>query len=811
MPDPAKVLILGPGPAQIGEGGELDGAALEGARALREDGFEVVLVTSSAATVCSAPAAANRTYIEPLDVPTVRAIVDAERPAVVLPLFGAATLGLALDEALAVAGGEVGERPILGGASASALRAIASTDPEARRAAIAGETFATFEVVLLREPNRGDDGAARVIGVVESLGAPGAHPADVVCVTPPIAAMDTEIERAIRAAIDAVQPLELASVVTVEVAVRRGTDATETRAIAITPGASRTTAFVEASTGFPVARAIASLSVGRPARAEAHAARPFVRAPRFALDAFPAASAAPGPARKSVGEIIVPLEHADHLREHDAPFAAALGAAGSPLEARIRDAAARASTTPGAQAPERAARSVLVLGPGPTGIGHGPELAVSVAAALEAAASLGYEPVLLDASPEGLAVAAPSARRVHVGPLTVERVLDVYAREAAVGVIAQFGGEGALRLADDLAARGVRVLGGARGEPSARRTLAEPISLRSPGTPPPVRAVGLEVVAVADGTRAVIAGVVEHLEPPYVHRGDAAAILPCFTVPPDLVAAAEAAVRERAVRDGVIGVLAVYAIVTGTDVEIVEAAPRATAIVPFVSRATAFPVVEIATKVLLGKTLDELGVNDAWLPRFAAARERVFPYARLGVEMALGSEMHSIGESSGFAETPARAYGKALRGIGFDLHAPGHAKEASGRAVVLDMAERDRSASVELGRRLRSLGFDLLVIGELRAALRSARVAFVDLGDEDPAPAVAAIADGRAAFAVVTSEGDTERPHARAIRAACLTTRAPCFSTAALARLACAALEAHGESTSVDPPVALQDLYATTA
>jgi hypothetical protein len=94
-----RVLVIGPGPTVIGEGGELDAAASDAVRALRGRGHEVILVTSNPATVASDPTLADRTYLEPLDLGTLRAVIAAEKPALVLPLFGGAK---ALELALAL-------------------------------------------------------------------------------------------------------------------------------------------------------------------------------------------------------------------------------------------------------------------------------------------------------------------------------------------------------------------------------------------------------------------------------------------------------------------------------------------------------------------------------------------------------------------------------------------------------------------------------------------------------------------------------------------------------------------------------------
>jgi carbamoyl-phosphate synthase large subunit len=217
--------------------------------------------------------------------------------------------------------------------------------------------------------------------------------------------------------------------------------------------------------------------------------------------------------------------------------------------------------------------------------------------------------------------------------------------------------------------------------------------------------------------------------------------------------------------------------------------------------------VRIATKVMLGKTLDELGVTQPPLPRHVAARERVFPFEPLGVDPALGREMRSTGEVIGLDDTPARAYGKALRGIGVALQAPTDGSSTP-RGVLLSVTERDKTAAVDLARRFRAIGFEVHALGAVRAALTSARVPFEDAGGDggdDLARALEEIRAARIAFAVVTAKGDAEVARTRALRDATLAAHIPRFTTMRLALLGCSALEE-------DPTArvrALQDWYAS--
>jgi carbamoyl-phosphate synthase large subunit len=404
---------------------------------------------------------------------------------------------------------------------------------------------------------------------------------------------------------------------------------------------------------------------------------------------------------------------------------------------------------------------------------------------------LGYAPVFLDSSVESAAVAALVADHVHLDPVTLERVLAAHALDHAAGVIVQVGGDTALRLAAELAARGVQVFG--TSPASLARAIAAVDDAAQLDATALDEAIAVDVDAVCDGQRVVIAGVMEHLEPAFVHGGDAAAILPAFTLNPEIIVRIEDRVRAIALESGIIGLLGVRLAVVGHTIVVLEVEPRAGRTSAFVTRATGFQLVRIATKVMLGKTLDELGVTERPLPRHVAARERVFPFERLGVDPALGREMRSTGEVIGLDDTPARAYAKALRGMGIALRAPGDdatAQDASSpRGVLLSVSERDMSAAVDLARRFRAIGFEVHALGDVQAALTAARVHFCDAGGDDLTAITGEIRARRIAFAVVTARGDVEIARTRVLRAATLEVRIPCFTTLRLAQLGCSALE----------------------
>ena len=792
-----RVLVIGPGPAVIGEGGELDAAAADAIRALREKGHEVILVTSNPATVSSDPMLAHRTYLEPLDLEALRAIVTSERPLAVFPLFGGAKalqLALALDDqgTLAEAKSE------LLGVSLNALRAalVGAAAAPAIRATLQGEpSWTSLEVVAAVDAS----GAFLPVCTIESLDRADLHPGDAVAITPPLdrpAAQTSELHEAARAAI--VSLGYRAGIATCELAVRRTDGAV--KVLAITPGYTRSSALAAHATGYPLASVAVALALGTPIAALG-VADPVtrgvvVRWPRFAFETFPDADAALGAHRKSLGESLgVGPTLADALRSaargvEDGLPAARPGPSGS-LGRRV--------------VAHPSSKRIIVLGAGPSRIGQGPELATCASEVLLAAREMGYEPVFIDSSVESASVAARVAHHVHLAPVTLERVLALHDRDGVAGVIVQVGGVAALQLAAALEDRGVRLFGTTASASRAAAASATADSSRDPSALDD--AIAVDVDAVCDGARVVIAGVMEHLEPAFVHGGDAAAMLPAFTLHPDVVARIEDRVRTIALGSGVIGLIGVRLAVTqeraGAEIVVLDVEPRAGRTTAFVARATGFPLVRVATKVMLGKSLDELGISERPLPRQVAARERVFPFERLGVDPALGRDMRSTGEVIGLDDSPARAYAKALRGMGVSLRAPTEASPVT-RGVLVSVSERDRAGAVDLARRFRAIGFEVHALGEVRAALTAARVPFHDAGADDLEPALNNIREGLMAFAVVTAKGDDEIARTRSLRAATLAARIPCFTTMRLAVLGCSALE-----EAPTPRVrTLQDWYA---
>ena len=220
-------------------------------------------------------------------------------------------------------------------------------------------------------------------------------------------------------------------------------------------------------------------------------------------------------------------------------------------------------------------------------------------------------------------------------------------------------------------------------------------------------ALELDVDALSDGEEVLIAGVMEHVERAGVHSGDSATILPPVHLSREALEKVKAYTRSLALALGVKGLLNVQYAVLGEEVYILEANPRASRTVPFVSKAIGVPLAKLAALIAVGKTLKELGVRDLDpVPPYYAAKEVVIPWLKFpGVIPVLGPEMRSTGESMGIDEDPYLAYYKAQLGAGQRLPLFGRVRFL-GEGEALEEVKR---AYLEAGFTLSEGEYDLLI------------------------------------------------------------------------------------------------------
>jgi carbamoyl-phosphate synthase large subunit len=229
-------------------------------------------------------------------------------------------------------------------------------------------------------------------------------------------------------------------------------------------------------------------------------------------------------------------------------------------------------------------------------------------------------------------------------------------------------------------------------------------------------AIEVDVDCVCDGTEAVIGAVMEHIEEAGIHSGDSTCTIPPITLKPEIEAEIRAATRAMALELGVVGLMNVQYAVQRDTVFVLEVNPRASRTVPYVAKATGVPFARIATQVMAGKTLRELGVSDP--PRMAhvAVKAPAFPFAKFpGARAELGPEMRSTGEVMGIDSNFGMAFAKASDAAGRRLPTAGK--------VFISVKDADKPGAVIVSRQLAEMGFELLATEGTWRTLTAAGVA----------------------------------------------------------------------------------------
>jgi carbamoyl-phosphate synthase large subunit len=213
-------------------------------------------------------------------------------------------------------------------------------------------------------------------------------------------------------------------------------------------------------------------------------------------------------------------------------------------------------------------------------------------------------------------------------------------------------------------------------------------------------AIEVDADAISDGQTVVVAGVMEHIEEAGVHSGDSACSLPPYTLDKPIVRDIERQMRLLALELGVVGLMNAQFAVKDRTIYVLEVNPRGSRTVPFVSKAIGVPLAKLAMKVMMGRTLKELGFVDAPVPGHFSVKEAVFPFNKFpGVDVLLGPEMKSTGEVMGIDGDFGWAFAKSQAGAGAVL-------PTSGTAFV-SVKQSDRPAALDLSKRLRMLGFHI--------------------------------------------------------------------------------------------------------
>ncbi|MDH4153835.1 MAG: carbamoyl-phosphate synthase large subunit [Nitrospira sp.] len=298
-------------------------------------------------------------------------------------------------------------------------------------------------------------------------------------------------------------------------------------------------------------------------------------------------------------------------------------------------------------------------------------------------------------------------------------------------------------------------------------------------------AIEVDADAISDGDTVVVAGIMEHIEEAGVHSGDSACSLPPYTLKKGIVAEIERQMRRLAKELGVIGLMNAQFAVKGETIYVLEVNPRGSRTVPFVSKAIGVPLAKLAMKVMMGRTLKELGLTQAPVPAHFSVKEAVFPFNKFpGVDVLLGPEMKSTGEVMGLDEDFGWAFAKSQAGAGAVL-------PTSGTAFISVKAS-DRPAALEVGRALSQLGMRIQGTSGTAGYLREhgLPVEVVNKVAEGRPHIVDHIKNGSVALVVNTVRTASAHVDSLAIRREALHRGIPYFTTMRGAHAAAMAIEA---------------------
>jgi carbamoyl-phosphate synthase large subunit len=314
----------------------------------------------------------------------------------------------------------------------------------------------------------------------------------------------------------------------------------------------------------------------------------------------------------------------------------------------------------------------------------------------------------------------------------------------------------------------------------------------------------VDVDALYDGGELLVGGVMEHVEEAGVHSGDSACVVPPPTLSDEAMKTILANTEDLARELGVRGLINVQFAVRGDEVFIIEANPRGSRTVPFISKASGIPLAKAAARVMLGASIDQLRSEGLLTtrppPAFTAVKEAVLPWDRFPEEdSVLGPEMRSTGEVMGIGPDAGVAYAKALRAAGHRL--------PSGGAILITLADRDKPLGLAVAQAFHMIGFELIATsGTARFlahhALPVETVVKVGEGENDTR---SAIESGRVGLVVNTPRGGRARSDGRVIRIAARRQGVPCVTTIQGALSVARSLRTGPEATF--EPRSLQDWH----
>jgi carbamoyl-phosphate synthase large subunit len=315
-------------------------------------------------------------------------------------------------------------------------------------------------------------------------------------------------------------------------------------------------------------------------------------------------------------------------------------------------------------------------------------------------------------------------------------------------------------------------------------------------------AIEIDVDALCDGTDVEIGAIMQHVEEAGVHSGDSACVIPAMSLGDEMLSHVEEASRAIALALGVVGLINIQFAVHGDSEElyVIEANPRASRTVPFVSKAIGVSLAKVACRLMLGERLADMELDIPRQPRHVSVKEAVLPFGRFPrADALLGPEMKSTGEVMGVASDYPAAFGKAQAAAGAGLPASG--------TVFISVTDGDKSAATQLAAGFHDMGFRVVATGGTATAIRRMGVPverILKLSEGSP-NVVERIEAGEVDLVINTPTGSGARADGYEIRRAAIGRGIPCITTMSGASAAQRAIRAgRAGETSV---ISLQELH----
>jgi carbamoyl-phosphate synthase large subunit len=316
-------------------------------------------------------------------------------------------------------------------------------------------------------------------------------------------------------------------------------------------------------------------------------------------------------------------------------------------------------------------------------------------------------------------------------------------------------------------------------------------------------AIEVDVDALCDGEEACVAGIMQHVEEAGVHSGDSACVIPPLSLGEEMLEEIRATTERIALELGVIGLINIQYAVAAGKLYVIEANPRASRTIPFVSKAIGAPLAKIACRLMLGERLADQHIPKA-STKHVSVKEAVLPFARFaGADTVLGPEMKSTGEVMGIAADFPTAFGKAQAAAGVSL--------PTGGTIFITVTDTDKAAATQLAARFHDMGFDVIATRGTAQAISRMGVpvkGINKIGEGSP-HVVDYIRSGSVDMVINTPTGGGARSDGYEIRNAAVRHGLPCITTMTGASAAVRAIAA--QRSDPPEPRSLQELYETHA